>query len=145
MFEAIVDPILSPLLKLNPLLGIAIISFILTLLMTIAYKYLTDQELMKSLKQEIKDFQKEMKEFKDNPTKVMEIQKKAMEKNMKYMMHSFKPMLFTFIPLVIMFGWLRNTYTIVPVKFLWFTSWFWIYIIFSVIFSMGLRKILKVH
>ena len=46
MFEAIVNPIFSPLLKLNPLLGIAIISFVLTLLITLIHKFATNQEVM---------------------------------------------------------------------------------------------------
>lgn len=145
MFDSFFNAIFGSLIAKSPLGGLILVCFLLTLLMTVAYKYLTDQELMKSLKQEIKDFQKEMKELKDNPSKMMEIQKKAMEKNMKYMMHSFKPMLFTFIPLIIIFGWLRNVYTTQTVSFIGITSWFWIYIIFSVGFSMILRKLLKVH
>ncbi|HHI03967.1 MAG TPA: DUF106 domain-containing protein, partial [Candidatus Woesearchaeota archaeon] len=115
MFEAIVDPILSPLLKLNPLLGIAIISFILTLLITLIHKFVTNQEVMKGLKKDMKDHQDEMKKHKDNPKKVMEIQKKVMEKNMEFMKHSFKPMLFTFIPIIIIFGWLNANMAYYPI------------------------------
>ena len=115
MFEAIVDPILSPLLKLNPLLGIAIISFILTLLITLIHKFVTNQEVMKGLKKDMKDHQDEMRKHRDNPKKVMEIQKKVMEKNMEFMKHSFKPMLFTFIPIIIIFGWLNANMAYYPI------------------------------
>ena len=115
MFEAIVDPILSPLLKLNPLLGIAIISFILTLLITLIHKFVTNQEVMKGLKKDMKDHQDEMKKHRDNPKKVMEIQKKVMEKNMEFMKHSFKPMIFTFIPIIIIFGWLNANMAYYPI------------------------------
>jgi len=115
MFEAIVNPIFSPLLKLNPLLGIAIISFILTLLITLIHKFTTNQEVMKGLKKDMKDHQDEMKKHKDNPSKVMEIQKKVMEKNMEFMKHSFKPMIFTFIPIIIIFGWLNAHMAFYPI------------------------------
>ena len=81
VFESLLDPVFSPLLQLHPLWGIAIISLILTWIITLVYKWVTDQKLMKELKDDIKSVQKEMKEFKDNPAKVIEIQKKAMEKN----------------------------------------------------------------
>jgi len=115
MFETIVDPILSPLLKLNPLLGIAIISFILTLLITLIHKFTTNQKVMKGLKEDMKTHQDEMKKHKDNPKKVMEIQKKVMGKNMEFMKHSFKPMIFTFIPIIIIFGWLNANMAYYPI------------------------------
>ncbi len=108
VLNTILNPILSPLLKLHPLLAIIIISFILSWLMTLAYKKFTDQDLMKRLKSEIKEFQEEMKTLRDKPEKRMEVQKRAMETNMKYMMQSFKPTLITFIPLIIIFSWLHS-------------------------------------
>ncbi len=126
--------------------GLLVISFILTFIITLAYKFLTDQKLMKSLKEELKELQKKMKEFKDQPSKLMEIQKEAMQKNFKYMIHSMKPTIITFLPIIIIFSWLRNYYTSLgnPPVFLGL-SWIWSYIIFSIIFSIILRKIFKVH
>ena len=132
-------------IEISPIFGLIFISFILTLLITLVYKYLTDQELMKTLKDDVKFLQKKMKEFKDNPKKVMEIQKEAMEKNTKYMMQSLKPTLITLIPLIFIFGWLRNRYTGIDLNLLFIHNWIWGYIIFSVIFSIILRKILKVY
>ena len=131
-------------INISPLFGIGVVAFIFTLIVTLIYKYTTDQSFMKSVKEEMKDLQKQMKEHKEDHKKVMELQKVVMEKNMKYMMHSFKPMLFTFIPVILVFGWLRTAYTDMgPVLF--GLSWIWGYIIFSMIFSIALRKILKVH
>ena len=108
VFETILNPIFSPLLRLPFLLAIIIISFIISLLMILAYKKFTDQSLMKDLKGEIKELQKEMRKLRDKPQEMMAVQKRAMETNMKYMMHSFKPMLITFIPIIIIFGWLNS-------------------------------------
>lgn len=142
MFESFFNLIFGSLISWNPLVAIIFISFLMTLVITLSYKFLTNQEMMKSLKQEIKDFQKQMKEHKEDSQKVREIQKLSLEKNMKYMMHSFKPTLFTFVPLIIIFTWLRTTYSTIQLPFL---SWFWVYIIVSIVFSMVLRKALKIH
>lgn len=141
MLEGFFNFIFGPLLKLGDLYSLIIISFLLTFLITWVYKIFTDQKLMKSLKDQIQEHQKEMKNHKDNPEKLMEIQKKAMDANFQYMKHSFKPTLFTFIPLIIFFSWLKTTYT-QPILGM---NWIWIYIISSIVFSMILRKLLKIH
>ncbi len=106
-FENLLHPVFAPLLTLPPLIGIIIISVIVTVLVTVIYKWTTDQNLMKQLKDETKEFQNEIKTLKNDPKKAMEVQKKAMKTNMKYMTLSFKPMLFTFIPIILIFGWLN--------------------------------------
>lgn len=111
----VLDPVLGPLLRLGPLPAVLIISFLISLLITIVYKLATDQNLMKELKTELKELQAEMKSLKHDPQKAMEVQKKAMERNMKYMMHSLKPTLFTFIPLIIIFGWLNTHMAYIPI------------------------------
>lgn len=115
MLEGFFDTIFGPLLNLNAIWAIMIVAFIVSLLITLIYKWMTDQHMMKKLKDELKDFQKQMKEFKDNPKKVMEIQKKAMETNMKYMMHSLKPTLITFLPIILIFGWLSANFAYDPI------------------------------
>ncbi len=100
------DPVLSPLLRFDPWLTILIVSFAVALLSSYVYKWVTDQDLMKRLKAELKEFQAEMKTLKDQPQKLMEVQRRMMETNMKYMTQSFKPTFFTFIPLILVFSWL---------------------------------------
>jgi len=104
---SLLDPVLNPLLELQPWLVIVVIAFVTSLFITVIYKYTTDQKLMKNLKEEMKAHQQELKKHKSNPQKMMEIQKRAMEKNMQYMIQSFRPMLFYFLPLIIIFGWLN--------------------------------------
>jgi len=132
-------------IAIHPIFGIAFISFILTLFMTLAYKYLTDQVLMKGLKDDTKNLQNKMKEFKNDAKKLVSLQKEAMEKNMKYMMHSFKPMLVTFVPIIFIFSWLRNVYNGVDLNLWIIHNWIWGYILFTFIFSYVLRKALKVY
>jgi len=116
VFESISESIFAPLLKLEPFWVIFILSFFMALIITLIYKFLTDQELMKSLREDIKKDQKEMKQLRNDPDKMMAIQKKAMKKNMKYMSQSFKPMIVSFIPIMLIFGWLNSHYIYFPIQ-----------------------------
>lgn len=115
VFETLLNPVFSPLLSMPPLASIAIIAFLISLIITIVYKYMTDQTMMKDLKTRQKDMQKQMKEHKKDPEKLMKIQKEAMELNMKYMKQSFKPTLITLLPILIIFGWLNANIAYDPI------------------------------
>ena len=77
-------------------------------MIVVVYKYTTDQNLMKQLKDEMQAFQKQMKELREHPDQAMGVQKQAMETNMKYMMQSFKSTMYTLIPILLIFGWLNT-------------------------------------
>src|SRR3989338_11025380 len=109
------SPIMDPLLVLPPLWIVIIISLVVTLIITLIYKWTTDQNLMKQLKDELKEFQKEMKELKAHPEKMMEVQKKAMQTNMKYMSHSMRSTLVTFVPIILLFGWMNANIAYDPI------------------------------
>ncbi|MBD3249698.1 DUF106 domain-containing protein [Candidatus Woesearchaeota archaeon] len=115
VFSSLLDPVFGPLLNINPFWAILLISLVLSTIITFVYKWMTNQHLMRTLKEDIKSFQKQMKELKHDPKKVMEVQKRAMETNMKYMMHSMKPTLVTFIPLIIIIGWLSSNLAYAPI------------------------------
>jgi len=102
-----IDPLLNPLLSLGTLWAVILVSLLIAVLITVIYKFTTNQSLMKQLKDEMKEFQKEMKELKAHPEKMMAVQKKAMQTNMKYMSHSMRSTLFTFIPIILIFGWMN--------------------------------------
>ncbi|MFH0977977.1 MAG: EMC3/TMCO1 family protein [Candidatus Woesearchaeota archaeon] len=115
VFESILNPIFLPLFTLPSAISIAIISVLLSFIVTIVYKYTTDQKMMKELKDHMKEMQKKIKEHRSDPKKAMELQKQAMESNMKYMVHSFKPTLITFIPIIILFGYLNSVMAYYPI------------------------------
>lgn len=110
------DPFLAPVLSFPPLWAIILISGAISIVLTLAYKYTTNQTLMKQLKDEIASLQKELKELKSDPEQALHVQKKAMEANMKYMMESLKPTLITFIPIILIFGWLSSHYGMEPIR-----------------------------
>jgi len=108
MFENFLNPIFNPLLALPMIWVVVIMALFITLVITLIYKFTTNQNLMKELKNEMKELQKETKELKSQPAKMMEVQKRAMQTNMKYMSHSMRSTLFTFIPIILIFGWMNS-------------------------------------
>ncbi len=110
------DMIFGPLLALPDFWAIVLLSFLISLIVTLIYKYTTDQNLMKQLKDEIKELQKEMKELRSKPEESMKVQKKMMETNMKYMTSSLKSTLITFIPIFLIFGWMNSNFLYEPIK-----------------------------
>ncbi len=130
----------------DPTLGLLFITFVMTLIITLAYKYLTDQEKMKKLKGELKEIQDKSKKAKDDPAKVKEHTAEMWQKNMEYMKSSFSVMLYTLIPFFVLFAWLKTAFEGIDLNFLGFIdSWYWVYIIFSLILSSVMRKVMKVH
>ena len=131
-------------IDISPVVGIAVVSFVMTFMATMAHKLMTDQKFIGELKKEMKEIRKEIKEAAQDPARMTELNKKSMEKSMLQMKHTFKPILITMIPILLVFGWLRSTYETIPINFFGIHSWLWTYFILAIIFSLVLKKILKV-
>jgi len=131
----------------NPRLGIILLSFIVSLFITIVNYFMLDKEKMKEIKERQKSLRAEIKKNKDNPEKIMELNKRMMEDMPEQLKHSFKPMIVTLIPLLILLNYLRATFaeTILSEKFLIFPTWIWYYLIASIVFSTILRKLFKLQ
>ena len=106
--DPILNPVLQPLLDISPFLTLVILAVVISLLITLVYKFFTNQEKMKEMKDKQKESQKKMKELRSNPEEMMKVQKEAMKLNMEYMKSSFKPTLITMIPILLIFGWMSG-------------------------------------
>lgn len=111
----LIDPIFAPILNLPPIIAILLIALIISVITTLAYKWMTDQVRMKQIKEQQKEMQKEIKANRDNPKKVMELNKKAMETSLEMMRASLKPMLITMLPVLLIFMWLNLHLSYLPV------------------------------
>ena len=127
---------LLEIIQNNPRIAIIILSFIVTLFITIITYFMTDRDRMKEIRERQKELRKEMKQCRDNPEKMLELNKKLMEDMPEQLKHSMKPMMITFIPIIIFFGWLRATFALTAIA----GTWFWWYIGFSILFSIVIRK-----
>ena len=144
--HAVLDPSAGALLLWNVSWGMTFIILVVTLIVTLAQKYATDQEALKELKKEQKAIQKQMKEFKEHPEKLMELQKTQMKLFPKQMKLSMRAIAYTGIPLILFFRWFQDFFaTLGDVKFFGIIgSWFLFYLIIAMAFGMLLRKWLKV-
>ena len=122
----------------NPKLSIILVGFLVTLVMTLITKKVTDQNRMKELKEIQKKCQIKLKDSKGDMKKQQEIQKEIMACSMELMKHSFKPALYTMIPALLLITWLSGVYTEI------LSGWLWWYIGSAIISSIALRKILNV-
>jgi len=145
--NAVLNPTAGALLNWNTTWGMLIIILIINIVIVLLHKKLTDQETLREIKKEQKALQQEMKLVKDDPAKVMELNKKQMEKMPLIMEASMRPLMYTAIPFIIFFRWFHEFFSVAPFegfRFFGFFSWFWFYLVFSIIFSSILRKALKV-
>lgn len=141
--HAVLDPTFGSLLKWNVTIGIILITLIMNLLVTIVNYYTMDKETMREIKKEQELLKEEMKKFKDNPEKLMELQKKQFAFFPKTLEVTMRPAIYTFIPLILLIRWFSDFFIQNPVKIFGFLSWFWAYLIMSIIFSSILRKLFK--
>lgn len=114
IFDPLMDVSFGWALGIDPLYAIGIMSLVVSLLISIIHKYTTDQNLMKRLKDEMKELQAEAKELRDHPEKAMAVQRQMMETNMKYMGQSMRATVFTLLPIIIIFGWMSAHFAFIP-------------------------------
>lgn len=137
--KAVLDPTFGMLMEWNLLFGFLITVGIITLVLTLAQKFLTDQKELKKLRDEQKAVQKEMKEYKNHPEKLLELQKKSFETMPKMFHLTMRSFVYTGVPIILFFRWFQGILN--PI---WGGWWILYYIIAAMVFSSIFRKVLKV-
>ena len=139
--HSVLDPSAGALLGWNLTLGMLIIVLIISLLTTIVQKYATDQKTLKELKKESKEIQKKMKELEKGSKEYSELTINSMKLLPRQMKLSMRAVAYTGVPFILLFRWF-NDYFIAAGSphFLGFLSWFWFYLLATLIFSGFLRK-----
>ena|SRR3989344_7218941 len=139
----LLDPSVGALLNWNVSWGFLLISGIIALITVILQRFLVDQETMRKLKSEQKLLQEEMKKYKDHPEKLMELQKRQLAFIPQTMDLTMKPLIYTMIPIILLYRWFFDYFLLNPAKIFGFMNWLVAYIVFSIIFSLILRKLFK--
>ena len=148
--SAILNSTVDSLPEWRLTLGMLLVVLIINFLTTFIQKYATDQGALRELKKEQKILQEEMKKYKDRPEKVAELSKKQLQFIPKTFKLTSRAVMFTGIPFILFFRWFTDVFTVIeaatgaPIRFLGFLSWFWFYLIFTMVFSSILRKVFKV-
>lgn len=130
---------LAPFAQSHPVILVLLFAFVISLFISIVNYLVLDKEKMHAIKAKQKALQEEMKKHKDNPTKLMELQKEMFSHMGDSFKHSLKPMLITIVPLFLIFPMMRTLLLETAIS----KSWFWYYIVSSLVFSMAFRKLFK--
>jgi uncharacterized membrane protein (DUF106 family) len=119
MIYGALNSIFNPILALdpnptNPALTVLIIAFIVSLITTIANKYLVDQEEMNEHQARMKDLNKRMRDAQKRGdgkelAKIQAEQTEMMKGQTAMMSNQFKPMIVTFVPIILIFFWMRSS------------------------------------
>lgn len=96
----------------NPVLTVLVVAFIVSLITTIANKFLVDQDKMNETQAKMKEFQKEVREAQKagDGKKLVQLQQQQqemMKAQTEMMGNSFKPMIVTLVPILLIFWWMR--------------------------------------
>ena len=148
--HSVLDPSAGALLNWNLVGGMILIVLAINIITTLIQKYATDQDALRELKKEQKILQAEMKKYKDHPEKIAELSKKQMQFIPKTFKLTSRAIMFTGVPFILFFRWFNDVFTAIeiaagePVKFFGILSWFWFYLIFTMVLSSIFRKVFKV-
>jgi len=141
---AVLNPTAGALLNWNLTYGMIILVLLLSIFMTLIQKYTTDQKTIREIKEEQKKLQGDMKKFEVGSKEHTELSMKSMKFIGPMFKLSMRPIVYTAIPIILLFRWFADYFALVDFKFFGFLSWFWFYLLGSLIFSSVLRKVLKI-
>lgn len=127
---------------------IALVSIGLALMNTLVRRAVINREKFEEQKKKLKEHQKTIKEATKagNMKRAKKAQEDLMTLTMEQMKHSFKPMIFTIIPFLMVFNWLRGEFGPVgnvATLFGFELSWFFWYLICSIVTSIVLNKVFR--
>ena len=119
MVYGVMNSIFNPILSMdpnpaNPALTVLIIAFIVSLITTIANKYLVDQDAMNEQQAKMKEFQSRLRDAQKRGdgkeiAKLQAEQSEMMQMQSQMMTNQFKPMFVTFVPIILIFFWMRTS------------------------------------
>lgn len=101
IFGKIFEFIFFPFRNLSPWIGMILISLITGLLMLVVFRYTSNQEGIRNVKNKIKAHLLELRLFKDSLALSLKAQGSILRYNLKYIGYSGKPLLVMIIPLIL--------------------------------------------
>lgn len=142
--NAVLNPTAGALLNFNLTLGMTILIFLLSVFTTVIQKYATDQKTLREMKEEQKKLQEDLKKLEVGSKEHTELSMKSMKFIGPMFKLSMRSIVYTAIPFILFFRWFTDYFSLVDFRFFGFLSWFWFYLLGSIIFSSILRKLLNV-
>ncbi len=105
IFNSIIGTIFKilffPFQNMNPWISMTVVSLLTGLLMLVIYKYTSNQEGIKKIKDKIKAHLLELRLYKDSLSISLKAQGNILRANFRYIGYAFKPLLVMIIPVVL--------------------------------------------
>jgi uncharacterized membrane protein (DUF106 family) len=101
IFGKIFEIIFFPFRNMSPWIGMILISFLTALLMLFVFRFTSNQQGIKNVKNKIKAHLLEFRLFKDSLNISLKAQGKILHYNLKYISYTAKPLLVMIIPLIL--------------------------------------------
>ncbi len=140
----VLNPTAGALLNWNLTYGMLVLVLLLSVFMTLIQKYTTDQKTLREMKEEQKKMQEDLKKLEVGSKEHSELSMKSLKFVGPMFKLSMRPIIYTAIPIILLFRWFTDYFSLVDFKFFGFLSWFWFYLLGSIIFSSILRKVFNV-
>ncbi|MEA2004633.1 MAG: EMC3/TMCO1 family protein [archaeon] len=101
-----------PLLDMDPVYAVVILSSFLSLIFSLANKVMVNQDKLKHVKSEMKKIQQEIKKArkKNNEKELSKLWEKSMKMNHQQLTMVLKPMVVSMLLIFMVFPWMRFTY-----------------------------------
>lgn len=149
---AILNTLFGPVLGMQPMLALVVISIVVTFAITLVYRFLSDPKKIKELRDRAKELSAKTKELQNkDPEEAKRLTNEMLSITNKQMMSSLKPMLVTLLIAAFVLPWMAaqfpGTVARLPVSVPILgtdVGWLVWYIIVSIPASQVLRKLLGV-
>lgn len=101
IFAKLIEGMLFPFRNMNPWIGMMVVSLVTGLLMLVIFRYTSNQEGIRRVKDRIKAHLLEMRLYQDNLRVNFRAQGGILRANLKYFLYALKPMLVMIIPVLL--------------------------------------------
>jgi uncharacterized membrane protein (DUF106 family) len=110
------DFVLAPFAGMTPAVGLTAVSVVTGVVMVFLYKWTTDQETLKEIRDQIKIHFLEIRLYKDDMAEMFSIQKDILRENLKYLRYTFKAAILLIIPILFIIFDLNVRYSYHPIR-----------------------------
>ena len=110
------DVVLSPFSGMSPYAGLTAVSVVTGIVMVFLYKWTTDQEKLKKVRDKIKVHFLEIRLYKDDMAEMFSIQKDILKENFRYLRLTLKSAIILIIPILFIIFDLNVRYSYHPIR-----------------------------
>jgi uncharacterized membrane protein (DUF106 family) len=107
----LLDSIFNPIISLPPFIAELLLAVMISFIITLFYKFLINQDVLRNLKEEMKAKQEKIKEVqKNDPKEANKVLNELLALSRKQMRLTIKPMILTFILVIILLPWMAYVF-----------------------------------